>query len=68
MGLTPACQNPHVLMWQRWEVEVCHRELKSNFGLGNKQCHNPHAKPFYRFNGALGSIPLCSWLATALGV
>ncbi|MDQ7037269.1 MAG: hypothetical protein Q9P01_21240 [Anaerolineae bacterium] len=30
-------------MWQRWEVEVCHRELKSNFGLGNKQCHNPHA-------------------------
>lgn len=30
-------------MWQRWEVEVCHRELKSNFGLGNKQCWNPHA-------------------------
>ena len=29
--------------WQRWEVEVCHRELKSNFGLGNKQCFNPHA-------------------------
>ncbi len=24
--------------WQRWEVEVAHRELKSNFGLGNKQC------------------------------
>lgn len=30
-------------MWQRWEVEVCHRELKSNFGLGNKQCWNPYA-------------------------
>jgi len=29
--------------WQRWEVEVCHRELKSNFGLGNKQCFNPQA-------------------------
>jgi hypothetical protein len=29
--------------WQRWEVEVAHRELKSNFGLGNKQCFNPTA-------------------------
>lgn len=29
--------------WQRWEVEVAHRELKSNFGLGNKQCFNPQA-------------------------
>ena len=29
--------------WQRWELEVCHRELKSNFGLGNKQCWNPIA-------------------------
>lgn len=24
--------------WQRWEVEVCHRELKSGFGLGEMQC------------------------------
>lgn len=24
--------------WQRWEIEVCHRELKSSFGLGDKQC------------------------------
>lgn len=30
-------------LWQRWEVEVCHRELKSNFGLGQKQCWNPHS-------------------------
>lgn len=33
--------DPSVLLfwaWQRWEIEVCHRELKSNFGLGNKQC------------------------------
>jgi hypothetical protein len=29
--------------WQRWEMEVCHRELKSNFGLGNKQCFNPYS-------------------------
>ena len=29
--------------WQRWEIEVAHRELKSNFGLGNKQCWNPQA-------------------------
>lgn len=29
--------------WQRWEIEVAHRELKSNFGLGNKQCWQPQA-------------------------
>jgi hypothetical protein len=29
--------------WQRWEIEVAHRELKSTFGLGHKQCWNPHA-------------------------
>lgn len=29
--------------WQRWEVEVAHRELKSNFGLGHKQCWSPIA-------------------------
>ncbi|MDQ7033338.1 MAG: hypothetical protein Q9P01_00420, partial [Anaerolineae bacterium] len=55
-------------MWQRWEVEVCHRELKSNFGLGNKQCHNPHAAVSIGSMERFGSIPLCSWLATALGV
>jgi len=27
--------------WQRWELEVQHRELKSGFGLGEKQCWNP---------------------------
>lgn len=26
--------------WQRWELEVAHRELKSGFGLGEKQCWN----------------------------
>jgi hypothetical protein len=29
--------------WQRWEIEVCHRELKASFGLGHKQCWNPQA-------------------------
>ena len=29
--------------WQRWEIEVCHRELKTSFGLGDKQCWNPLA-------------------------
>lgn len=26
------------LMWQRWELEVAHREMKSGFGVGEKQC------------------------------
>lgn len=30
-------------LWQRWELEVCHRELKSAVGLGEKQCWNPYA-------------------------
>lgn len=29
--------------WQRWELEVQHREIKSGFGLGQKQCWNPRA-------------------------
>jgi hypothetical protein len=29
--------------WQRWEVEVAHREMKTSFGLGDKQCWNPRA-------------------------
>jgi hypothetical protein len=24
--------------WQRWEIEVAHRELKASFGLGEPQC------------------------------
>lgn len=26
------------LAWQRWEIEVAHRELKTSFGLGQPQC------------------------------
>ncbi len=34
-----------LLFWagQCWEVEVAHRELKTTFGLGHKQCFNPKA-------------------------
>lgn len=44
--------------WQRWEIEVCHRELKSNFGLGNKQCFNPHA--------AVASVQWSAWVYALL--
>jgi hypothetical protein len=27
-------------IWQRWELEVAHREMKSGFGVGEKQCWN----------------------------
>lgn len=27
-------------LWQRWELEVAHREMKSSFGIGDKQCWN----------------------------
>jgi hypothetical protein len=30
-------------VWQRWELEITHRELKTNFGLGQIQCWNPCA-------------------------
>jgi hypothetical protein len=29
--------------WQRWEIEVCHREIEAGFGLGEPQCWNPTA-------------------------
>ena len=44
--------------WQRWEVEVAHRELKSNFGLGNKQCWNPKA--------AVLSVQWSAWVYSLL--
>ncbi len=27
-------------LWQRWEIEVAHREMKSSLGIGEKQCWN----------------------------
>jgi hypothetical protein len=29
--------------WQRWEVEVAHRAMKSDAGVGAVQCWHPHA-------------------------
>lgn len=47
-----------VWAWQRWEIEVCHRELKTNFGLGHKQCWNPHA--------AVLSVQWSAWVYAVL--
>lgn len=44
--------------WQRWEVEVCHRELKSNFGLGHKQCWHPIS--------AVASVQWSAWVYAVL--
>lgn len=44
--------------WQRWEIEVAHRELKSNFGLGNKQCWNALA--------AIRSVQWSAWVYALL--
>lgn len=44
--------------WQRWEVEVSHRELKTGFGLGDKQCFNPHA--------AVASVQWSAWVYAVL--
>lgn len=30
-------------LWQRWELEVAQREMKSDFGVGEKQCWNPRS-------------------------
>ena len=44
--------------WQRWEVEVAHRELKTTFGLGHKQCFNP--------NAAVLSVQWSAWVYSLL--
>lgn len=44
--------------WQRWEVEVMHRELKSGFGLGQQQAWSPIA--------ASVVIPWVVWLYATL--
>lgn len=44
--------------WQRWEIEVCHRELKASFGLGDKQCWNPYA--------AVASVQWTAWVYSLL--
>jgi len=44
--------------WQRWELEVAHREVKSGFGLGDKQCFNPRA--------AVASVQWSAWVYSLL--
>jgi hypothetical protein len=44
-------------MWQRWEVELVHRECKSGFGLGEIQCWS-----------RAGAILAVQWQAWAYGV
>jgi hypothetical protein len=43
--------------WQRWEVEVAHREMKTGFGLGEVQCWSENA-----------AILAVRWQAWAYGV
>lgn len=40
--------------WQRWEVEVLHRELKSGFGLGQQQAWSDH--------GAVATTQWVGWV------
>jgi len=40
--------------WQRWEVEVAHRELKTTFGLGEPQCWSGRA--------AILTVQWAAWL------
>lgn len=44
--------------WQRWELEVAHREVKSGFGLGDKQCFNPVS--------AVASVQWSAWVYSLL--
>jgi hypothetical protein len=44
--------------WQRWELEVVHREVKSILGLGHKQCFHPLA--------AVTSVQWSAWVYSLL--
>jgi hypothetical protein len=44
--------------WQRWEVEVAHRELKTSFGLGEPQC--------WSAQGAILSVQWTVWAYAVL--
>lgn len=48
-------------LWQRWELEVAHREMKAGFGVGQKQCWNRRSAVC---NGACGSMQ--SWCRQAI--
>lgn len=44
--------------WQRWELEVAHREMKSGLGVGEMQCWSQHA--------AATSVQWCVWVYALL--
>jgi hypothetical protein len=45
-------------LWQRWEIEVAHREMKSGLGVGEKQCWNRRS--------AIVSIQWSTWVYAIL--
>ena len=45
-------------LWQSWELQVAHREVKSGFGVGEKQCWNPHA--------SVSSVQWSAWVYALL--
>lgn len=50
--------------WQRWEVEVCHREMKTSFGLGETQCWGRRSAVLCVRLASMGlRSPSLSWLS-----
>lgn len=45
-------------IWQRWEIEVTHREMKASFGVGDMQCYGPVS--------ATMSVQWMTWLVSLL--
>jgi len=45
-------------LWQRWEIEVAHREMETGFGLGEKQCWNKRS--------AILSVQWSAWVYAIL--
>ncbi len=47
-------------VWQRWGLEIAHREMKSNFGLGETQCWGQ--------TSAILAVQWAAWLYGALSL
>lgn len=45
-------------LWQRWEIEVAHREMKSGLGVGEKQC--------WQIRSAVLSVQWSVWVYAVL--